>query len=157
MFNRLTYNFVPGCNVWFIVSPHHPLAYFMMSATIERIIMMARELDRARQAAEITGPAAVKVAMMATIGNGYPAEGNYVGTSNRSVTVVGDKRTAKQGKYLIRQSVESFLDELKKMNMTHYKTRGESNGKADHSCQREMKNMAPQIELSRKLKLGNNN
>ena len=127
-----------------LVSPHHPLAYFMMSATMERIITMARELNKQKQAAEITGPAAVKVAMMANVGNGYPVEGNYTGISNRTVTVVGDKRTAKQHAYIIRQSIKSFSDELKKMNMTHYKNKGESNGMPNHSCKFEMNKISSQ-------------
>jgi len=105
---------------------------------------MARELNLAKQAAEITGPASVKVAMMADIGNGYPAKGNYTGISNRTVTLVGDKRAAKQHAYIIRQSVKSFLDELKKMNMTHYKNKGESNGMPNHSCKLEMSQISSQ-------------
>ena len=82
--------------------------------------------------------------MMANVGNGYPVEGNYTGISNRTVTVVGDKRTAKQHAYIIRQSIKSFSDELKKMNMTHYKNKGESNGMPNHSCKFEMNKISSQ-------------
>jgi mannosyltransferase OCH1-like enzyme len=47
-----------------IVSPHHPLAYFAVSATIERLILLASSLSQHKMIPFITGPGALKSAMV---------------------------------------------------------------------------------------------
>ncbi len=58
---------------------------------------------------------------MSFIGNGYPDAGNYTGTHNRTMTVVGSKNIKRYKKFVWRDKLESVKKkEYPKMNMTHF-------------------------------------
>lgn len=80
----------------------------------------------------ITGPGALKVAMIHTIANGNPINGTHVGVHNRSVTMVGNRYTARHLEFINRGSVSNH--EYKKMNMTHYSIAGRQKDKPRKPC-----------------------
>jgi len=105
---------------FFALSPHHPLAYFTVSVTIGRLMLLANTLSKTQMIPFITGPGAVKSAMVSNIGDAYPQQGKYVGVSNRTITMVGSPEEAKRGVYCNRSKVKVTEEYLDIMNMTHY-------------------------------------
>jgi len=69
------------------------------------------------------------------VGQMNPKAGNYTGVSNRTLTMVGNRRTAKRGVYCARSA--TGLKDIGEMNMTHYLGGGNA-AKPAHSCKYEM-------------------
>ena len=108
---------------FFAMSPHHPVAYFMMSHALDNLFSSPRPLFRRAAAPFITGPRACKNGVMMSIGgNGYPQHGEYHGVYDRNITIIGSRQDARQGKYLRRGNARkvSPADDEKKMGMEHY-------------------------------------
>jgi hypothetical protein len=112
------------------LSPKHPLAYFSVLQTLHRLLDVTNV--GSQYVPYVTGPGALKkafIVFMGAEGNGMYGkvkEGFYQGVGNRSVTVVGSRKTSKR--YIIRQSI---LPKDKKagyeaMGMKHFsKTKNE--------------------------------
>jgi len=111
-------------------SPHHPVMYFMVMTTIERLLLLTSISNQ--YVPFITGPGATKTAVIKAFGTGYPTKGHYVGVYNRTMTVVGSPNEARQGLYLRRDSVRK-ANQYKLMNMTHYNNKERLKQK-QHSC-----------------------
>jgi len=117
-------------------SPHHPVMYFMVSTTIERLLMVNSIANHITPF--VTGPGATKTAIVEQIGgDGYPTEGLYLGVHNRTLNMVGGKGN-KLGSYIHRDSIEK--GELSKMNMTHFSDKSKLIEKKEHSCYLEIYN-----------------
>ena len=118
-----------------LVSPHHPASYFMVSATIQRIIFNDKSMNSHGLTPVLTGPGGLKHALVRSFGgSGYPAEGEYIGRSNRSMTILGSRRDARRSKYVGRCIVRNAAKgDEEAMNMTHYLDMGRSNVPR-HSC-----------------------
>ncbi len=78
------------------------------------------------------------------MGDGYPTKGNYTGTHNRTMTIIGHYTTAKKSLYIKRAAVADYekKKEYAKMNMTHFhiaknKAKQEHSGK-HNSCLSEV-------------------
>jgi mannosyltransferase OCH1-like enzyme len=112
-------------------SPHHPVMYFMVMSTIDRLLDVRNISDQ--YVPFVTGPGATKTAVIRAVGTGYPAKGHYVGVYNRTMTVVGSSAEAKQGLYLRRDSVVHKGRQYGLMNMTHYNDKKKVVQK-HHSC-----------------------
>ncbi len=56
------------------------------------------------------------------MGDGYPSAGNYNGTHNRTMTVIGSPEAARRGWFIKRAAVPDHVkkQEYTKMNMTHF-------------------------------------
>jgi len=103
---------------FFAVSPHHPISYFMLSRAIYGLLCCLKSVQRTALAVSLTGPGACKTGIMNAIGgSGYYNAAVYSGVGNRSVTIVGNKRTARRGVYAWRSNVTG---DLELMNMSHY-------------------------------------
>lgn len=111
-------------------SPHHPVMYFMVMSTIERLLAVRNISEQ--YVPFVTGPGATKAAVIIAVGTGYPAKGHYVGVYNRTTTVVGSTAEAVQGLYLRRDSVRKGR-QYGLMNMTHYNDKKKLVQK-HHSC-----------------------
>ena len=115
-------------------SPHHPVMYFMVTTTIERLLGLMSVSGQ--YVPFITGPESSKMAVKKAFGESRPKEGHYVGVYNRTMTVVGSRDLARSGMYLIRESmgqVQERKDDYGLMNMTHYDNRKKLAQKS-HSC-----------------------
>ncbi len=79
---------------------------------------------------------------MSFIGNGYPGEGNYTGTHDRNITVIGSPWHARRKTIVHRDSVPNEDKEYAKMDMNHFNdARGEATKKTignRHSCLAEI-------------------
>jgi len=77
------------------------------------------------------------------VGNGYPVAGIYSGINNRTITMVGDRKSAKQRLYHGRDTAlggnTSKVEEMEKMDMPHYMGKTGRFGK-DHTCMTELYN-----------------
>jgi len=71
------------------------------------------------------------------MGQFYPEAGTYTGVYNRTLTMVGNPRTAQKGTYCRRSAVAS-VTELSKMNMTHYLGGIKNTAMPRHSCRYEI-------------------
>ncbi len=86
----------------------------------------------------VTGPGAVKNGIVRTIGgNGYPTAGEYLGLSNRNVTIIGSGKMARASRYIRRDSIRK-AGQYQKMNMTHYNGASTAVGGKTHSCYAEI-------------------
>ena len=127
--DRFAQNFI---FVLFTASPHHPVMYFMVHATITRLLDTSS--IKHQYVPFVTGPGATKAAVITAIGgSGYFSKGEYVGVNNRNVTIVGSRREAKKGRYVQRDSVRKKA-ELSRMNMTHYDGASKTIQGKSHSC-----------------------
>ena len=112
------------------VSPHHPLTYFAVNVAMQRLF---EENNIVQQYVPyVTGPGALKSAMIHTIANGNPESGTHVGVHNRSVTMVGSRHLARNRQFIDRGSVSNH--EYSKMNMTHYSIAGRQKDKPRKPC-----------------------
>eukprot|EP00978_Attheya_sp_CCMP212_P048319 scaffold503952_cov63-Attheya_sp.AAC.1 len=76
-------------------SPHHPLMYNMVKATIHRLLDVSN--IKRQYVPFVTGPGATKTGVIMTIGGtGYPSKGEYAGVHGRNVTIVGSPQEARQ-------------------------------------------------------------
>jgi hypothetical protein len=107
---------------FFAMSPHHPVAYFMMSSALDNLLSNPKPLARRAAAPFITGPRACKNGVIMSIGgNGYPPHGEYHGVYDRNITMLGSPRDARRGKYLRRGNARQMSpNDEKKMGMEHY-------------------------------------
>jgi hypothetical protein len=118
-----------------VASPHHPVMYFMVSTTIERLLMVDNITNQ--YIPFVTGPGATKTAVIKQIGtSGYPTKGLYLGVHNRTLHMVGGKGELN----FIRQDSIKKQHELGKMNMTHYSNKATLLHKKEHSCFLEIYN-----------------
>ena len=112
------------------LSPHHPLAFFAVTSAMHRLF---EENNIVQQYVPyITGPGALKSAMIETIGNGMPKMGTYNGINNRTVTMVGNRSTARNLDFINRGSVSNH--EYPMMDMTHYSYAGRQEDKPRKPC-----------------------
>ena len=84
----------------------------------------------------LTGPGALKNALITSFGgNGYPVEGEYIGRSNRSMTMLGSRIHARRSKYVGRGAVRNAAKgDEEAMNMTHYLDKSSSTSVPRHTC-----------------------
>jgi len=109
---------------FFASAPRHPLMFYAVHHAMSRLLSVE---DVAKQYVPfVTGPGAIKSAMVTFINNGYPTNGTYTGFDNRTVTVVGNPSMAMGGKFCRRNSVRGGAKSggYAKMGMKHY---GEEN------------------------------
>jgi len=83
---------------------------------------------------QVTGPGACKVGIVSHIGgNGYPQLGKYTGYSNRNITMIGTRQSARRKTY-IKRSVAASGEDQAEMNQTHYQSKDAKIGLKGHSC-----------------------
>jgi hypothetical protein len=111
---------------WFMaISPRHPLMYYAIQQSLSNLL---RATDMGRISAPlITGPHALHAAYVQfrrdidpTVDRNQPVSaGHYVGTRNRTITVVG---TADQENQYVQRDVLGVLKkkEYRKMDMNHF-------------------------------------
>ena len=112
--------------------------YHAVQHTIARLIELKSIVGQ--NVPFVTGPAAIKCATITTIENGYPSRGEYhLKGYNRTITVVGSRRDAKNGVYLQRNFVKGRGAADAKMGMVHYAKKKPRDGQKTkaHSCYHE--------------------
>jgi len=118
-------------------SPKHPIMYHAIHHTIQRLLEVTS--ISGQYVPFVTGPGAIKCGAITAIGHDKPVAGTYqVPGHNRTVTVVGSRKKARQGAFLQRSIVDEKgkrSDADAKMGMIHYSTR-RKNGKKN-SCLHE--------------------
>ena len=121
-----------------IASPRHPVMYHAIQHTIARL--MDVKSIAGQNVPFVTGPGAIKCAHITTIEKGYPSRGTYeIYDYNRTITVVGSRRDARNGLYLQRNFVKGRGAADAKMGMLHYSKQKPREGqkKKTHSCLHE--------------------
>jgi len=112
------------------ISPHHPLMYFAVNIAMARLF---EEKNIVQQYVPyITGPGALKAAMMFTVGDGYPTNGTHSGIYDRNVTMIGHRSQAKAREFINRGSVSNH--EYREMNISHYSFAGRQKDKPRKPC-----------------------
>lgn len=94
----------------------------MVSATIQRIMHMLNDLNALKQTPVITGPGALKNALITSFGgSGYYKKGDYIGKGDRNMTIIGSISDAQFAKYVGRSRLRDGKDEEgSAMEMPHY-------------------------------------
>ena len=119
-----------------LVSPRHPASYFMVSTAIARILFNDKPMKRMGLIPWLTGPGTLKNALILSFGgNGYPQAGEYIGKSNRSMSILGSPKDAKQSKYVGRCKVrEANKEDEAAMDMPHYLKARSKQGRPNYTC-----------------------
>lgn len=108
----------------------------MVSATIQRIIFNDKSMNAHGLTPILTGPGALKHAIVRYFGgSGYPTPGTYIGRSNRSMTIKGSRRDARQKRFVGRSAVRNAAKgDEGAMNMTHYLDKSSRTSVPRHTC-----------------------
>lgn len=120
---------------FFAASPHHPLMKLAVNSAISRVMEVTSVKNQ--YVPFVTGPGATKSAMIRFMGNGYPKRGVYHGTNdpNRTVTIVGDPKAARQGHYVRRNTKNVNKKEgMGAMDMPHWSHKKNTQDLPDISC-----------------------
>jgi hypothetical protein len=112
------------------VAPHHPLSFFAVNVAMQRLYQENNIVQQ--YVPYITGPGALKSAMMHTIGNAYPTNGTHVGVSNKNVTMIGERKTATRRVFINRHNIGN--EDYPIMNMTPYAIAGRQTGIPRKPC-----------------------
>ncbi len=118
---------------WFMaLSPNHPLMYYAIQHTLQNLLEAD---DTLKSGAHLkSGPHALHAAYIAfrrdvnilvdPVGTGYKPvwSGKFVGTNNRTITVVG--KGENENEYVQRMGINAMtrMRDYKKMGMTHFST-----------------------------------
>jgi len=122
-------------------SPKHPIMFLAVHHTIRRLLETGNVLNQ--YVPFVTGPGALKAAGISFMNDdesfGYPAAGVHTGMDNRTVRVVGNKRTSNS--YIIRGAIRGATKQkgYDAINQTVYKdfsdnVHGEERDRLDRSC-----------------------
>ena len=108
----------------------------MVSTAIARIIFNAKPMKRMGMIPYLTGPGTLKSALILSFGgNGYPQAGEYIGKSNRSMTMLGSAKDARQSKYVGRCIVrDANKGDEAAMDMPHYLNKIGKQGRPNYTC-----------------------
>lgn len=108
----------------------------MVSTAIARILFNDKPMKRMGMIPWLTGPGTLKNALILSFGgNGYPPAGKYIGKSNRSMTILGSTKDAKQSKYVGRCIIRNAnIEDEAAMDMPHYLTKRGKQGKPNYTC-----------------------